>query len=52
MRPDLTEDWVELIWEHSILPYIAEQYFGDDSRLEAFALSKMRQPKATMAPNE
>lgn len=41
MRPDLTEEWVELIWEHSVLPYIAEQYFGDDSRLEGFALSKM-----------
>jgi MoxR-like ATPase len=52
MRPDLTEEWVELIWEHSVLPYIAEQYFGDDSRLEAFALSRMRQPKAMMAPSE
>jgi 5-methylcytosine-specific restriction enzyme B len=45
LRSDLTEDWVELIWAHSILPYIAEQYFGDDARLEAFALAKLRQPR-------
>lgn len=52
MRPDLTEEWIELIWEHSVLPYIAEQYFGDDSRLEAFALSKMRQPKTIVVASE
>jgi MoxR-like ATPase len=45
LRSDLTEDWVELIWEYSVLPYIAEQYFGDDARLEAFALKNLRQPK-------
>jgi MoxR-like ATPase len=43
LRSDLTAEWVELIWEHSVLPYIAEQYFGDDARLEAFALSRLRQ---------
>jgi hypothetical protein len=45
MRDDLTDDWVDLIWEHSVLPYIAEQYFGDDARLEAFALKRLREPK-------
>ena len=47
MREDLTDEWVELIWEHSVLPYVAEQYFGDDTRLEAFELKKLRQPKLT-----
>jgi hypothetical protein len=44
-RTDLTEACVELIWEHSVLPYIAEQYFGDDTRLQAFALAKLREPR-------
>jgi 5-methylcytosine-specific restriction endonuclease McrBC GTP-binding regulatory subunit McrB len=52
LRSDLNEEWIGMIWEHSVLPYIAEQYFGDDSRLEAFALAKLRQPKATVAPIE
>ena len=52
LRTDLTEEWVELIWEHSILPFIAEQYFGDDARLEAFALSKLRRPKDGPTPVE
>jgi 5-methylcytosine-specific restriction protein B len=50
LRIDLTEEWVELIWEHSILPYIAEQYFGDDTRLEAFTLSKLRKPRPNVPP--
>ena len=47
MRDDLTEEWVELIWEYSILPYIAEQYFGDEARLEAFALEKLKKAAST-----
>jgi hypothetical protein len=52
LRSDLNDEWIEMIWEHSVLPYIAEQYFGDDSRLEAFALAKLRQPKTTVVSNE
>jgi 5-methylcytosine-specific restriction enzyme B len=52
LRSDLNEEWIGMIWEHSVLPYIAEQYFGDDSRLEAFALAKLRQPKTTATPIE
>ena len=29
MRPDLDDDWVTLVWKHSILPYVEEQFFGD-----------------------
>lgn len=54
LRSDLTEEWVELIWEHSVLPYIAEQFFGDEARLEAFALKKLREAASatTPAPSE
>ena len=46
MDKDLDEEWVELIWEHSVLPYIAEQFFGEDDRLKEFALDRLR-PRAT-----
>jgi len=46
MRDDLDETWVELIWEHSVLPYIAEQLFGEEERLCEFALAALRHPHA------
>ena len=42
MRPDLTDQWVELIWEHSILPTIAEQFFGDNAAVDEFRLDRLR----------
>jgi 5-methylcytosine-specific restriction enzyme B len=42
MRSDLDEEWVELIWDHSIIPYLAEQFFGESERLEQFRLSAIR----------
>jgi MoxR-like ATPase len=42
LDPRLDEERLELIWEHSILPYIAEQLFGEEGRLEAFALESLR----------
>lgn len=42
MRPDLDDEWLELIWEHSVLPYLAEQYAGEDERLRAFDLGVLR----------
>lgn len=42
MRGDLTEEWVELIWEHSILPYVEEQLVGDADSLAAFSLKALR----------
>ncbi|MDE0169249.1 MAG: AAA family ATPase [bacterium] len=42
MDEDLDEEWVELIWEHSVLPYIAEQFFGEEDRLPDFHLDKLR----------
>ncbi len=42
MRKDLDDDWVRLIWEHSILPYVAEQLHGERERLADFALDVLR----------
>lgn len=42
LRPDLDVEWVDLIWQHSIMPYIAEQLFGEADRLEDFTLEKIR----------
>ncbi len=44
MRPDLTDQWVELIWEHAILPTIAEQFFGEESAVAEFHLDRLRRP--------
>jgi 5-methylcytosine-specific restriction enzyme B len=46
LRADLDEEWVGLIWEHSVLPTIAEQFFGDDAALEGFRLEKLRERRA------
>jgi 5-methylcytosine-specific restriction protein B len=43
LRSDLTEQWVRRIWEYSVQPYIAEQLFGDDARLEKFSFDNLRQ---------
>lgn len=42
MRKDLDEEWVTLIWNHSILPYIEEQLFGQEERLSEFDLATLR----------
>jgi MoxR-like ATPase len=42
LRKDLSEEWVELIWEHSIIPYLAEHFLGQASRLEEFQLPRLR----------
>ena len=42
MHDYLDEEWVGMIWQHSVLPYIAEQYFGEEDRLEEFALDRLR----------
>ncbi len=42
LRADLDDDWLELVWEHSVLPYLAEQFFGDEERLVPFELSRLR----------
>ena len=42
MRKDLDENWVELIWNHSIYPYVEEQLFGDQDRLQEFRFESLK----------
>jgi hypothetical protein len=42
LRADLDDEWVELIWEHSVMPYLAEQFFGAEDRLEDFRLESLQ----------
>lgn len=42
MRTGLDDSWVRLIWEHSIIPYLAERFYGDESRLSEFSLDTLR----------
>ncbi len=42
LRPDLDEAWVELIWEHAVVPYLEEQFLGQEERLGDFVLERVR----------
>ena len=42
MQDDLTEEKIELIWEHNVLPYIEEQLYGQHDRLAEFDLGRLR----------
>jgi|FLYL01.1.fsa_nt_gi MoxR-like ATPase len=47
LRTDLDESKVELIWNHSVLPYIHEQLFGEEDRWVEFTLDDLRQAVAS-----
>ena len=42
MRPELDEERVRLVWEHSVLPYVEEYLFGAADRLADFDLDALR----------
>ena len=42
MQEELGEEKVKLIWEHSVLPYIEEQLYGQHDRSAEFALERLR----------
>ena len=42
MKDDLNDAKAELIWKHSVLPYIEERLFGQDDRLREFELDRLR----------
>ncbi|MDP9474898.1 MAG: AAA family ATPase [Actinomycetota bacterium] len=42
LREDLSEEWVEIIWEHAVLPYLSEQFFDEEKRLGEFTLPVLR----------
>jgi len=33
---------VERIWKHAVMPYLAEQFFGEEDRLREFELDRLR----------
>jgi 5-methylcytosine-specific restriction enzyme B len=43
MDSRLNEERVRMIWEHSVLPYLAEQLFTEEERLQDFLLDRLRQ---------
>ena len=47
MRDNLDDEWVERIWEFSILPYVAEHLFGEEERLDEFKLDALKARIAT-----
>ena len=42
MKDNLDERKVNLIWEHNVIPYIEERLYGEDDRLDEFALDTLR----------
>jgi 5-methylcytosine-specific restriction protein B len=52
MRDDLDQTWIDLIWEHAVLPYIAEQLFGEEERLPEFTLTALRHPPSERASDD
>ena len=43
MKKGLTDEWVEMIWSHAVMPYLEEHFFGQPDRVDAFALQALRQ---------
>ena len=42
MKHDLNEEAVRLIWEHNVLPYLEERFYGERDRLAEFTLDTLR----------
>ena len=36
LREDLDEDWIDLVWEHSVEPYLKDQLMGQGGTLWRF----------------
>ena len=49
MKDNLDEAAVRRIWEHSVIPYVAERLFGDDERIREFDLDRLLQRVASTA---
>jgi 5-methylcytosine-specific restriction enzyme B len=50
MKHNLDDEWVRLIWRHSILPYVSEHFFGEEERLQEFELDALaRRASGVMA---
>ena len=42
MDDKLDDEWTERIWKHSVLPYLAEQFFDEEDRLDEFTLDALK----------
>ncbi|MBK6767693.1 MAG: AAA family ATPase [Ardenticatenales bacterium] len=42
LRPDLNDEWIHLIWDFAVLPYLAEHFIEDEARLAEFGLERLR----------
>lgn len=47
MRRDLDEETARRIWKYSVLPSIAEHYFGDSARMQEFDFDVLRSGETT-----
>lgn len=44
MRDDLSVEWIERIWRHSILPYLEDRFIGEEFAVAQFDLATLRKP--------
>lgn len=42
IKKGLDREWVHLIWEHNVLPYLEERLFGEPERLTEFELERLQ----------
>lgn len=42
IKKGLDREWVRLIWEHNVLPYLEERLFGEPERLAEFELHRLQ----------
>ena len=47
MKEGLTQEWVEMIWKHAVIPYLEEHFFGQPDRIEGFQLDRLRKRLAS-----
>ena len=48
--PDLDESRVRFIWEQAVIPYIEEQFFGDEEKLREFTYDRLKPELDGAAP--
>ena len=41
-KESLTAPWIEMIWQHSVLPLVEEHFFGEPDRVGEFELKRLR----------
>ncbi len=49
---DLTEERVDLLWRHAVLPYLEEQFFGDEEKRSEFELANLRAAVSGAEPEQ